>query len=351
MNTSAAELFGSSHYHAIADDALKDEDNAAWVMELEPEVRQAWIERIRWIRLADRLAESELVEGSSGQFQDFYTAWRWLSATGKAQPVGEHRSLFESMRKRWFDQPDPTGKLAQRSWERYLISLDRYSQKNLVFETIETFETMLGDLASSFFQVLPFLSTQTWQIVGAFGVVDQFYNTLRDLREDAEQGVCYLPTELLDRFGVTRSEILELRAYENPGYRSMMEFWIYDYLPKLHRRAYPFILSPDLHPSWQILRDWSLHRYRRIERVLRHCNYDYVRFPEVYWREVQRDLVLLLPSRWGNATALSEKAVSFCDRRCKLRKFMGTSTIALNDYGLSKSEAGRKRSTGTSCST
>ncbi|MER3477900.1 MAG: phytoene/squalene synthetase, partial [Leptolyngbya sp. ERB_1_2] len=116
MNTSAAELFGSSHYHAIADDALKDEDNAAWVMELEPEVRQAWIERIRWIRLADRLAESELVEGSSGQFQDFYTAWRWLSATGKAQPVGEHRSLFESMRKRWFDQPDPTGKLAQRSW-------------------------------------------------------------------------------------------------------------------------------------------------------------------------------------------------------------------------------------------
>ncbi|MBW4441623.1 MAG: squalene/phytoene synthase family protein [Plectolyngbya sp. WJT66-NPBG17] len=324
MNTSVAELFGSSHYRAIADDALKDEDNAAWVMELESEIRQAWIERIRWIRLADRLAESDLVGGGTKQFQDFYAAWRWLSATGKVQPAGVYRSLFESMRQCWFDQPDQSCQLSQQSWERYLVALDRYSQKNLFFETIDAFETMLRELASPFFQVLPFLSTQTWQVVGAFGVVDQFYNTLRDLREDAEQGVCYLPTELLDRFGVTRREMLELRAYENPGYRSMMEFWIYDYLPKLHRRAYPFILSPDLHPSWQILRDWSLNRYRRIERVMRHCDYDYVRFPEVYWRQVQRDLVLLLPSRWGNATAPnpSGKMVSFVDRRCKLRKFV-----------------------------
>ncbi len=325
MSTSIAELFGSSLHCAIADDALKDEDNAAWVLELEPEVRQVWIERIRWIRLADRLAESELVEGGSGQFQDFYAAWRWLSATGKVQPAGVHRSLFESMRQHWFAQPDLSCQLSQQSWERYLTALDRYSQKNLMFETIGDFETMLRELASPFFQVLPFLSTKTWQVVGAFGVVDQFYNTLRDLREDAEQGICYLPMELLDRFGVTRAEILTLRGYENPGYRSMMEFWIYDYLPKLYRRSYPFILSPDLHPSWQILRDWSLNRYQRIERVLRHCDYDYMRFPQVYWREVQRDLVLLLPSRWGNTTKPSQAGtVSFLDRRCKLRKFMET---------------------------
>ena len=324
MNTSIAELFGSSQYHAIADDALKDEDNAAWVMELEPEVRQVWIERIRWIRLADRLAESDLIEGSPGQFQDFYAAWQWLSATGKVQPAGIHRSLFESMREHWFAHPDVSCRLSQQSWERYLMALDRYSQKNLVFATIEEFETMLRELASPFFQVLPFLSARNWLLVGAFGVVDQFYNTLRDLREDAEQGICYLPLELLDRFGVSRAEVLELRAYRNPGYRSMMEFWICDYLPKLYRRSFPFILSPNLHPSWQILRDWSLNRYQRIERVLRHCDYDYVRFPQVYWREVQRDLVLLLPSRWGNETKPSsvEEQVSFLDRRCKLRKFI-----------------------------
>ncbi|GAP94484.1 squalene/phytoene synthase family protein [Leptolyngbya sp. NIES-2104] len=323
MNTSVAELVGSSLHCAIADDALKDEDNAAWVLELDPEVRQAWIERIHWIRLADRLAESELVNGQPGPFQDFYAAWRWLKSTGTVQPAEAHRSLFESMHGRWFAQSDPACQLSQEAWERYLTALDRYNRKNLVFETIEDYETMLRDLASSFFQVLPFLSTQTWHLVGSLGVVDQFYNTLRDLREDAEQGICYLPNELLDRFGVTRSEILELRAYENPEYRSMMEFWIYEYLPKLYRRAYPFILSPDLHPSWQILRDWSLNRYRRIERVMRHCDYDYVRFPQVYWQQVRRDLVLLLPSRWGTTTTPSaHKTVSFVDQRCKLKRFV-----------------------------
>ncbi|MBD1822257.1 squalene/phytoene synthase family protein [Cyanobacteria bacterium FACHB-DQ100] len=326
MNTSTAELFGSSHYRAIADDALKDEDNAAWVMELDPDVRQAWIERIRWIRLADRLAENELIEERSGQFQAFCNSWRWLSATGTVQPTGDHRSLFESMRDCWFDQADPSSQFSRQAWQQYLTALNRYSQKNLVFDTIAEFETMLRELAASFFQVLPFLSDQTCQVVGAFGVVDQFYNTLRDLREDAEQGICYLPNELLDRFAVTRSEILDLRAYDNPGFRSMMQFWIYDYLPTLQRRTYPFLLSSDLHPSWQILRDWSLNRYRRIERVMRHCDYDYVRFPQVYWREVQRDLVLLMPARWGNATApkQSSKAVSFHDRHCKLRKFVAT---------------------------
>lgn len=329
MNTFAAELFGSSHYRAIADDALKDEDNAAWVMELEPEIQQAWIERIRWIRLADRLAESDLI-GGSGQFQDFYAAWQWLNATGRVQPAGVHRSLFESIRQAWFNQPDQSCKLSQQAWERYLVALSFYNQKNLVFETIDAFETMLRELASSFFQVLPFLSTETWKLVGAFGAVDQFYNTLRDMREDAEQGICYLPTELLDRFGVTRAEILELRAHQTPGYRAMMQFWIYDYLPKLQRRAYPFILSPDLHPSWQVLRDWSLSRYRRIEQVMRRCDYNYVRFPEAYWRQVQRDLGGVAPSRESNATApgLFAKPMSFADQRCKLRKF-----IALDSQG------------------
>lgn len=324
MKTSVAELVGSSHYCAIADDALKDEDNAAWVMELDPEIRTAWIERIRWIRIADRLAESELIQGNSGHFQDFCASWRWLSATGRVQPVGTHRALFESMRAAWFCNPGLISNLSLQAWERYLSALDRYTQKDLGFETIKQFETMLRELASSFFQVLPFLSIETWHVVGAFGVVDQFYNILRDLREDAEQGICYLPMELLDRFGVSRDEILELRAMENPGYRAMMEFWIYEYLPTLRRRAYPFILSPDLHPSWQMLRDWSINRYARIERVLRRCNYDYVRFPQVYWREVQRDLVLMMPSKWGMITSphAEEKIRGARDRDYKLRQFV-----------------------------
>lgn len=316
---SVAELVGSSHYCAIADDALKDEDNAAWVMDLAPEIRRAWIERIRWIRIADRLAESELIQGNSGHFQDFCASWRGLSTTGGVQAIDTHRPLFESMHAAWFCNSDAISDLSMKAWETYLAALERYTQRNLGFETVKQFETMLQELASPLFQVLPFLSTETWQIVGAFGIVDQFYNILRDLREDAEQGICYLPMELLDRFGVSRAEVLELRAPENPGYRAMMEFWIYEYLPILRRRAYPFILSPDLHPSWQTLRDWSMNRYARIERVLSRCGYDYVRFPQVYWREVQRDLVLMLPSRWGTLAAAQASTIPARDCSQKLR--------------------------------
>ncbi len=295
-----SHLVGSSDYQAIADDALKDEDNAAWVMELEPPIRDAWVERIGWIRLADRLAEDELLKPGSSEFQRFYDDWKWVMETGQVQPGCIHQKEFERMHDRWFTDPsDAVSRLSIQSWDRYLAAIATYHQDNLTVAQITDFEIMLEELAGSFFQVLPFSMPHHWQAVGSFGVVDQFYNILRDLREDAEQGICYLPTELLDRFGVSRAEILELRACENLGYRPMMEFWIHDYLPQLYRKSCPLILAPDLHPSWQMLRDWSLNRYQRIERVFRRCDYNYVLFPELYWHEVKRDLVLMLPGLYG----------------------------------------------------
>lgn len=323
-NSSVSKLVGSSSYSAIADDSLKDEDNAAWVMELDPEVRQAWIESIGWIRLVDRLAETELLNPEREDFQKFCEGWKWLMATGQAQPAGQHRKIFQGMRDRWFTElSNPASQLSIQSWNQYLQAIGLYHREKSIFEDLSQFETMLNDLGSSFFQVFPFVEAHQWRMIGQFGMVDQFYNILRDLREDAEQGICHLPTEVLDRFGVSRREMLELRAYRNPGYRSMMQFWLHDYLPQLYRKAYPFILASDLHPSWRILRDWSLHRYKRVERIFRRCDYDYVRFPQVYWREVKRDLVLLLPGRYGKTPVTSAgKAVSFVDRKSKLAQLI-----------------------------
>ncbi|KAM3103778.1 squalene/phytoene synthase family protein [Phormidesmis sp. 146-20] len=320
MNTlPISRLVGSSEYRAIADDTLKDEDNAAWIMELDPEIREQWIERIHWIRLADRLAENGLIHSEKSQFQWFYDSWNWLKETGEVQPGCPHSKLFYRMRDRWFeDLSDPIGHLSIQSWDQYLSSLAKYHKGHLVISSFDQFEGMLEDLAAPFFQVLPFLSEHQWHAAGQFGTLDQFYNNLRDLREDAEQGICYLPTELLDRFKVSRAEILSLQAIDNPGYRPMMKFWIHEYLPQLHRKAYPFILAPDLHPSWQMLRDWSLHRYRRIERIFRRCDYDYLRFPRLYWQEVKRDLVLMLPGTFGSAIEKSAKQTSYLSRTSKL---------------------------------
>ncbi|WP_421657405.1 hypothetical protein [Leptothermofonsia sp. ETS-13] len=99
---------------------------------------------------------------------------------------------------------------------------------------------------------------------------------------------------MLDRFGVSRDEILNLLARQNPNYARMMQFWLDDYLPTFHQKVDKLLAADDLHPSWRIWRDWSFYRYRRIERVFRSCNFDYVQFPAVYWAEVRRDLPLLL---------------------------------------------------------
>src|SRR2546429_5126599 len=69
--TWAASELGSSAHAAVGDDGLKDFDNAAWVVELEPSIQPVWLQRIRAIRLADRLAENQQLDPTSRRFDRF----------------------------------------------------------------------------------------------------------------------------------------------------------------------------------------------------------------------------------------------------------------------------------------
>lgn len=288
-------LVGSSAYTAIADDSLKDEDNAAWVMELEPCVRDEWIERIGWIRLIDRLAENELVDAGSAEFRKFYSGWKWLLLWGRVKSGCAYQDVLTRISTRWFGASSThIDRLSLWSWNRYMKAIARYHGQNLVVDTLAQYETMLKDLGGAYFQVLPFLAQQHWQGACYFGALDQFFNNLRDIQEDAQQGICYIPADVLSRFGVTREEILQQTACQNPGYPEMMQFLLDSYLTALQQKAYPLIMAEDLHPSWALLRDWSMHRYRRIERVFRECDFDYTQFPKRYWSEVQQDLPALI---------------------------------------------------------
>lgn len=289
-----AHLVGSSQYEAISDDALKDEDNAGWILELEAAVSQEWLERIRWIRLVDRLAESDLVGAKTLEFQTFLTEWQQLLHTGHIQEHMVYQPMLRGMRDRWFGDGQPIDVASIAAWNQYVLAIERYHTETLIIETFEQYEQLLTDLAGSFFQILPFLSEKHRPVARHFGIVDQFYNHLRDLQEDAEQGICYLPLELLEQFGVSRAEILQKSAPQNPGYSRMMQFWLGEYLPKLRRRARQLITAEDLHPSWQILCRWSTARYCRIEQVFRECQFDYTQFPEHYWQRVRDELPLML---------------------------------------------------------
>lgn len=314
--TQISDVIGSSQYCAIADDALKDEDNVAWVMQLAPAIRQEWIECLYWIRWLDRLAEADQLTVGSCRFHTFYLSWKELLTHGHVRPESLDAQVLTQMGDRWglLGNAAPDW-VAIQAWDDYVEAIARYHGQPIQIETLAQYEVMLADLAGAFFQVLPFLSGSQRRLARFLGMVDQGYNHLRDLHEDSAQGICYFPQEILDRFDLQPSDILDMSCFDKPGYTALMEFWLDDYLPTLQRQSARLLIAEDLHPSWQRLRDWSVHRYSRIERVLRLCHFNYVEFERHYWRDVKRDLRLYLNDpieanlshwqQWYKATELS----------------------------------------------
>ena len=295
-------LLGSSRYWALSDDALKDEDNAAWVLSLPPDAQSEWLPRIYWIRLVDRLAENERFEPGARRFARFFEAWRHLRDEGVIDPAGPFSRELEGIRGAWLfpdaagapAAPPATAAMEARcsavAWDAYLSALADYNAPNISLATLHEHDEMLWRLSGRIFQLVPFLTDSIWDDVGEFGRLDQFLNNLRDLQEDAENGICYFPADVLDAFGVDRDEVLLGRCHANPGYTRMMEFWLDERLPTLRAQAAGFVGAPGLHPSLEIMRTWSIRRHARIERVMRAVDLDFRRFPARYWAEVRRDL-------------------------------------------------------------
>src|SRR5207253_11054965 len=113
----ASELASSAHA-ALADDALKDFDNAAWVRDLPPSIQPAWLQRVRAIRLADRLAENQQLDPTSRCFDRTVTS---------ALP-----DVFHGERPEVVD-----------AWTRYLAALRAYHRPNLRLPTLADHRAML----------------------------------------------------------------------------------------------------------------------------------------------------------------------------------------------------------------
>jgi len=292
-------LLGSSLYRALADDALKDEDNAAWVLTLPEGVQGAWLARIHWIRLVDRLAENERFEPEQRRFRKFLDGWRLLCAEGRVDPAGPFARELDGIRATWLmpgseGHDARTDAMAQRAltaWDAYLKALAVYHAPDVRVRSMREHDEMLWRLSGRIFQLVPYLTEELWDAAGEFGRLDQFFNNLRDLQEDAENGICYLPADLLERFGVTRAEVISGRCIGSPGYQALMRFWVNEHLPLLRGGAARFIQASGLHPSLEIMRSWSLRRHERIVRVLCAVDFDFRRFPSRYWAEVRRDLL------------------------------------------------------------
>ncbi|HZX64414.1 MAG TPA: squalene/phytoene synthase family protein, partial [Myxococcales bacterium] len=170
--------------------------------------------------------------------------------------------------------------------DRYLAALDGY-HGDFQVRTLADHREMMDRLSGSLLQLVPFLQSHHFEPVRAFGVLDQFFNNLRDLAEDTAEGVCYFPDDVLARFGLSREDVLCGRWRSMSGWRKLMSFWLDEYLPALEREAARFDECNDLHASVVRMRDEFRLRYARIESLFREVDFDFERFAEEYWGEVR----------------------------------------------------------------
>ncbi len=289
--------FGSSKGCAISDDALKDVDNAAWLVYLVPEAQEEWRDRIYWIRTIDRLAEHDWLNGERNGFDQFCQHWQHRREAGEVSSNASCQLELWQMSRTWrhlvgAEQIDCDDRdlFALSAWQRYLQAVATYHRDDLILQTIADYDRMIDGLGGSLFQVLPDLDADLAVGARALGALDQCYNHLRDLHEDTRHRLCYFPHTVLDEFGLTAEHFYQRTVFDQPGYVDLIHCWLHEYLPPRKAIAQQFARRLDLPPSWKLLCDWSLDRYQRIETCLQRCDYNYVDFAQHYWTDVRQHL-------------------------------------------------------------
>jgi hypothetical protein len=277
-------LIGSSVYRAISNDTAKDEDAAGWVIDLAPADRDRWLRHIKWIRLADRLAENQRIEPHAQRFSAFRSAFEAL-VTMRVLPAesAPHADVIREIAL-GLSELGPMADRHVEAWRAYLDALARYRLTSETIDDERAHTDALGRLSGNASRLFPFLTAKHWESIYHLGALDQFFNDLRDLAEDVEQGVACFPRTTLERFSVLPSDLRGSKPSDVPGYRAMMEYWLGDYRETLTARARPFLDAPDLHPTLDVMRTNTLVRYERIERAFRDCDFDFRRFAHEYWQ-------------------------------------------------------------------
>ncbi|MEO8333403.1 MAG: phytoene/squalene synthase family protein [bacterium] len=124
----------------------------------------------------------------------------------------------------------------------------RYESWHELSRYCEGVASSVGEMCTYVFGVPGDLATRARALAHArtLGVAMQLTNILRDIGEDAMNGRCYLPTEDLVRFGLTREQVLARSIGADARWRDLMRFQV-ERARALYAEAMPGIalLSPD----------------------------------------------------------------------------------------------------------
>ncbi len=284
-----SDYLESSKFYTQTDDSLKDEDNAAWIMELPEDEIKKWVSVLHWVRLADRLLEWDRLQMDKSvlKFSKFLVNWKNLRV-GENFSNSEHSKLFEELSSFWKVHNVTAEDL--ETWDFYLESLEKYTRPGIVIHDMQEYETALYGLSGTFFLAFPNGPIKYKKEIGILGTLDQFYNNVRDLYEDSVRGLYYFPETLLVQFGIKRGELPRLVVEPDGRFVRMNEFLLESFAGKLKASVAHMVTDENLPASWQIMIKNNFKRYARIENVFRKVGYNSLEFSMVYWDHVRVDI-------------------------------------------------------------
>ncbi len=288
LAASISSRIGSAQFASAPSDALKDEDNAAWLIRLPKGLYEDWVITLKWVRIADRLSEAGLRRNSAGAYdlESFLREHRTLRQTGKVNPASPFAGMFGRLRGLW--ARNRLGEYELQPWDEYLLALRRYTPLPRLRDLADC-ELVYRELSGSLFMTLPLVPRNRAGAVRALGALDQVYNNVRDLMEDFSRGICMFPEEMLRRHGLNHGELPRQMVRPDLRFASMMEEILVDFAGRLRDEADDLHAADDLHPSWRLLLSEVFRRYRRIERVFRQSGYSAMAFQARYWSVVRAE--------------------------------------------------------------
>jgi phytoene synthase len=215
----SAEIAGA--YRVCRDIARREAKNFYWSFRVLPRHKSdAMCAVYAFMRRADDLAddESKSIDVRRGEMSDWLESWRVSRVSPSHDPV--FLALADTQRR--FNIPDSLlEELVAGTTMDLEPSGDVDPQTYATFEDLYRYCYLVASVVGLVcIRIFGYTDVRAEQYAEETGIAFQLTNILRDVKEDVERGRVYLPVELLDEFGETNAELLELAQ---PNARAMTE--------------------------------------------------------------------------------------------------------------------------------
>jgi phytoene synthase len=158
------------------------------------------------------------------------------SGTEAQRHLNEAEMLYQTaFTEQWSQASHPVCIALGDAIRRYHLSRSAFAalvagmQMDLVPRLYKTFADLeqyclnvAGSIGTLCVEVFGFSDDRARELAAKLGVALQLTNIIRDIKEDAQRGRCYLPVEDLDRHGVTPHDILQ--AHSSPELIRLLTF-------------------------------------------------------------------------------------------------------------------------------